>query len=158
MDTIEEIENALSIDSPSSDHLKIADCRRLTGPGLLWDHPGAVVQVDSDMAAADIITAWRKHARLVLDGVGWDRQSLTERAFDGGINLALSAPMDQLYSAVFVAETAWSFCAADLLTRPSGDFSAMMDDLRAAMTREANPGLIALLNQGQRRGGRAVRR
>jgi len=48
MGTIEEIEDALSIQYPSSDHLQVEDCRRLTGPGLLWDHPGAVLQIAFD--------------------------------------------------------------------------------------------------------------
>jgi hypothetical protein len=152
MDPIEDIEDALRIDYPTSTHLKVEECRRLTGPGLLWDHPGAVVQVASDMDADKIAVAWANHARQVLDAVGWGDEHLTARAFEGGINLTLSAPMDQLYSAVFVAETAWHFCASDLLGRQSGDFAAMIADLTAVMAREANPPLIALLNEGARRG------
>ncbi len=152
MDPVEDIEDALRIDYPTSARLKVEDCRRLTGPGLLWDHPGAVVQVASDMDPDQIGAAWGNHARQVLDAVGWGDQHLTTRAFEGGINLALSAPMDQLYSAVFVAETAWHFCASDLLGRQSGDFAAMITDLTAVMAREANPALIALLTEGARRG------
>jgi cyanophycin synthetase len=153
MDLTEDIEDALSIEYPSADHLSVEESRRLTGPGLLWEHPGAVVQVMFDQFSADqIITVWLKHARRVLDVVGWSEESLTERAFDGGINLALSAPMDQLYSAVFTAETAWHFCAAELLGQPARDFDAMIGDLKSVMHREANPPLIALLQAGQERG------
>jgi len=153
MGTIEEIEDALSIQYPSSDHLQVEDCRRLTGPGLLWDHPGAVLQIAFDKISTDqIVIVWRKHARLVLDAVGWPSEGLTERAFEGGINLALSAPMDLLYSAVFVAETAWHFCAAELLEAPAGDFTAMTGDLRSVMAREANPPLIALQAEAQASG------
>lgn len=152
MDPIEDIEDALRIDYPTSAQLRVEDCRRLTGPGLLWDRPGAVVQVACDMDADVIAAAWANHARQVLDAVGWGDERLNVRAFDGGINLALSAPMDQLYSAVFVAETAWHFCACDLLGQNPGNFAAMISELTAVMAREANPPLIALLNEGARRG------
>jgi UDP-N-acetylmuramyl tripeptide synthase len=152
MDPIEDIEDALRIGAPSSAHLKVEDCRRLTGPGLLWDRPGAVVQITSDMDPDDIAAAWTTQARRVLAAVGWGDEHLTARAFDGGINLALSAPMDQLYSAVFVAETAWHLSACALLGKQPDDFTAMIADLTAVMAREANPPLIALLNEGARRG------
>jgi len=153
MDPIEDIEDALAIQFPPSDLLRLEDSRRLTGPGLLWDHPGAVIQIEfDDFDTNHIIAAWSKQARLVLGAVGWSDQALTHRAFDGGINLAISAPMDQLYSAVFVAETAWHFCACELLSVPPGDFAAMIADLKSVMAREQNPALIALLQEGKNRG------
>lgn len=153
MDAIEDIEDALEIDAPQSDDLIIEDCRRLTGAGLLWDYPGAVVQISFRGFPTDAIHAyWRTHARRVLGAIGWKQENITERAFDGGTNLALSAPMDQLYSAVFVAQTAWHFCAADLLSATPGDFDAMIADLGSVMAREANPPLIALLQAGQAKG------
>ena len=146
MDAIEDIEDALSIDIPATDSFRIEDCRRLTGPGLLWDSPGAVVQVELglEFSTITLIDTWNSHARRTLDAVGWQAEKITSRAYDGGVNLAISAPMDQLYSAVFVAQTAMHFCAAEILGTPSGDFDAMIKDLLDVMIREANPNLIAL--------------
>lgn len=152
MDSVEDIENALEIDFASSDDLIVEDCRRLTGPGFLWDHPGAVLHLNFDtFAPKQIIDVWHTYVRRVLDAVGWTDETFTERAFEGGINLAISAPMDQLYSAVFVLQTTWHFCAADLLGAPSGDFDTMIRDLRTVMQREANPALVSLLREGRAR-------
>lgn len=122
------------------------DSRRLTGPGMLWDHPGAVLDISfSVFDPQQIIAIWNKNARRVLDGVGWGGERIISRPFAGGLNLAISAPMDQLYSAIFVAQTAWHFCAAEILDQPASNFDAMIGNLKTVMAREANPALIALI-------------
>ena len=146
MDRIEELETALTIVSATADHVKADDARRLTGPGLLWNRPGAVMDVfftDPDPAA--VTALWEKHARRVLDALGWQDEDLIHRSFTGGVNLAISAPMDQLYSAIFAVQTAWHFCAAELFSATPGDFEQMVADVKSVMKKEANPALIALL-------------
>lgn len=151
-ESIEDIEDALSIPIPSSEHLMLDDTRHLTGPGLLWERPGAVLDVFFDDIAPDaLILVWQRNVRRVLDAVGWLDQSHIERQFDGGVNLAISAPMDQLYSAIFVAQTAWHFSAAELLGEEPSDFAPMIDDLKSVMQREVNPRLIALMYEANRR-------
>ncbi len=153
MDPIDSIEDALTIDIPQADHLSLEDSRRLTGPGLLWDHPGAIVQIAyHDIPADRIAQKWHHHARRVLDAIGWQNEQIIERGFDGGHNLALSAPVDQLYSAIFAAETAWHFAASEILGKKPGNFDAMIADLTAVMAQEAHPALRALLQAGQMRG------
>ena len=145
-ESIEDIENALSIPIPSSDQLTLDDYRRLTGPGILWERPGAVLDVFFEGFDTDrVIELWNAHARRALEAVGWGDERVASRRFDGGVNLAISAPMDQLYSAIFVAQTAWHFCAAQLLDEPEGDFTQLIEDVRGVMVREANPALIALI-------------
>ncbi len=153
MDRIKELETALTIESATSDRIQVDDARRLTGPGLLWDHPGAMVDVFlTDIDATQITALWEKHARLVLDALGWQKQHLTHRIFTGGVNLAISAPMDQLYSAIFAAQTAWHFCAAELMDSEAGDFDQMISDVKGVMQKEANPALIALIAAAQAHG------
>ncbi|WP_051337440.1 Mur ligase family protein [Leisingera daeponensis] len=153
MDRIEELENALTITSATSDTIRVDDARRLTGPGLLWDKPGAVMDVFlTGTDTSQVAALWKTHARRVLDALGWQDQDLTHRSFTGGINLALSAPMDQLYSAIFAAQTAWHFCAAELLAAAPGDFDQMVADVRAVMAKEANPALIALIAAAEAHG------
>lgn len=153
MDRIEELENALTITSATSDAIRVDDARRLTGPGLLWDKPGAVMDVFlTGTDTSQVAALWKTHARRVLDALGWQDQDLTHRSFTGGISLALSAPMDQLYSAIFAAQTAWHFCAAELLAAAPGDFDQMVADVRAVMAKEANPALIALIAAAEAHG------
>ncbi|AVO36688.1 Mur ligase family protein [Pukyongiella litopenaei] len=147
MEPVEIIEEALDVPIPDAPALRLDDARRLTGPGLLWSRAGAVLDVlhDGSIDPDRIVALWDKQARRVLDALGWQDETLTHRRYDGGVSLALSAPMDQLYSAIFAAQTAWHFCAADLLDREPGDFAAMVDDVRGVMAREANPPLPALI-------------
>ncbi|MFK5980612.1 MAG: Mur ligase family protein [Rhizobiaceae bacterium] len=143
----DSVEDALTIPIPTSKQLVLDDARRLTGPGMLWDYPGAALDVSFSMFDPEqIISIWDKHARRTMDAVGWGGEQITSRRFSGGINFAISAPMDQLYSAIFVAQTAWHFCATQILDQPSGNFEAMIGSLKTVMAREANPDLIALID------------
>ncbi|WP_372570698.1 Mur ligase family protein [Ruegeria jejuensis] len=153
MDRIEELETALTIVSATADHIRVDDARRLTGPGLLWERPGAVIDVFVEDVDLDLIARlWDRHARSVLDALGWQKEKHIVRQFQGGVNLAISAPMDQLYSSIFVAQTAWHFCAAELLEQTPGDFNAMIADVKTVMAKEANPALIALITAAQGHG------
>ncbi|WP_299637518.1 Mur ligase family protein [uncultured Ruegeria sp.] len=153
MDRIEELETALTIVSATADHIQVDDARRLTGPGLLWNKPGTVMDVFfTEIDPSRVSALWEKNARRVLDALGWQDQDLTHRTFTGGINLAMSAPMDQLYSAIFAAQTAWHFCAAELLGATSGDFDQMVADVKAVMVKEANPRLIELITAAEAHG------
>lgn len=152
IDTIEDIEEALSIPIPTSENLVLDDTRRITGPGMLWDRPGAVLDVFySGVTPNALIQVWQKNVRRILDAVGWLDQSHIERQFDGGVNLAISAPMDQLYSAIFVAQTAWHFSASELLGEKPSNFKSMINDLKSVMQREANPRLITLIEEANKR-------
>ncbi len=153
MDRIEQLETALTIESATADHIRVDDARRLTGPGLLWNKPGAVMDVFfTGIDAAQVTALWETHARRVLDALGWQDQSVTHRTFTGGVNLAISAPMDQLYSAIFAAQTAWHFCTAELLDAHSGDFDQMVGDVKGVMVSESNPALIALIEAAEAHG------
>ncbi len=146
MDRIEQLESALDIPWAQSDHIRVEPARRLTGPGLIWGRPGAVLDIYFEDIDPDALTGlWQTHARRVLDALGWSGEDLTCRRFRGGVNLAISAPLDQLYSAIFVVQTAWHFCAAELLQTEPMPFDQMISDLRTVMVQEANPALIALI-------------
>jgi hypothetical protein len=131
---IEDFEDRLNRALPDSDQLILEDARRLTGPGLLWAYPGAVLDIlYQGFDANRVIGLWQKHSRRVLGAVSWRHEHTISRAFEGGLNLAISAPMDQLYSAILVAQTAWHFCAAELLDQPVQDFDNLIKELKASM-------------------------
>lgn len=146
MNRIEDLETALDIRWAQADHIHIDPVRRLTGPGMLWDRSGAVVDIHfTGINAEQLLALWQKHARRVLDALGWPDQRVTWRAFQSGATLAISAPQDQLYSAVFAVQTAWHFCAADLLGSVPLPFDRMIIDLKGVMAKEANPALRDLI-------------
>jgi UDP-N-acetylmuramyl tripeptide synthase len=123
----------------------VADSRRLTGPSLLLDRPGAILDVQLDDADRDgAIAAWRAAARRLLDAVGWSAETLAVRPFTDGVSLALTAPVDALYAATDVNEAAWESASAELEGRPSEPAATVVARLRAAIAGERNPSLVAL--------------
>lgn len=88
--------------------MRLLDSRRLTGASLFLDSPGAVIDISvSDDDRALLIAAWERHARRLVSDLGWSEREFTARAFEGGVSLALAAPVDGLYTATEVNETAW---------------------------------------------------
>jgi cyanophycin synthetase len=133
--------------------MRILDSRRLTGPGLLLDRPGAVVDVEIDDAAVDqAIAAWRDAATRMLGAVGWGGEHLVARRFTGGASLALTAPPDSLYSATDLNEWAWAAAEAAVRGRAEPEFAAAAERLRGAIAAERNPRLLAIREEARRRG------
>ncbi|HEX6901927.1 MAG TPA: Mur ligase family protein [Thermoanaerobaculia bacterium] len=121
--------------------MKLLDSRRLTGPNLLLDRAGAVLEVALYPEEAEtVVRAWREQARRLLDAVGWEDEEVASRIFPGGASLAVSAPIDGLYAATEVNEAAWVAAAAG----EAFDLLPVAERLRAEIAGEANPALIAL--------------
>lgn len=133
--------------------MRILDSRRLTGPGLLLDGPGAVLDVEIDGAVVDqAIAAWRDAATRMLGAVGWGGEHLVARRFTGGASLALTAPPDSLYSATDLNEWAWAAAEAAVGGRAEPEFAAAAERLRGAIADERNPRLLAIREEARRRG------
>ncbi|MFT4872704.1 Mur ligase family protein [Congregibacter sp.] len=95
--------------------MRLLDSRRLTGANFLLPGPGAVLDIsvaDSDRAL--LVAAWRRHALRLLAELDWEDQELIARPFSGGVSLALSGPLDGLYTATELNETAYE-AARDLI-------------------------------------------
>ena len=130
----------------------VKDSRRLTGPNLLIDRPGAVLEVElADATAAEAVRAWQEEAQLALDALGWTAESLAARRFPGGASLALTAPIDALYAATEVNEWAWSAATARLNGDPI-DRPAEFARLAALIGAERRPALLALRGSRRPRG------
>jgi UDP-N-acetylmuramyl tripeptide synthase len=131
----------------------VADSRRLTGPSLLLNRPGAVLEVRLDDARRDpAIAAWRAAARRLLDAVGWADERLAVRTFAGGASLALTAPADALYAATDLNEAAWEAADAALDARSAEPEAAVAARLRHAIAGERDPALVALHDAARGRG------
>jgi cyanophycin synthetase len=143
---IEAFEDTLDKAFPESALISMDDARRLTGPGLLWNCQGAVLDVlYTEFSSEQVHQVWQIQARRVLNALGWQGERITARAFEGGSSLAISAPMDQLYSAVAAAQTAWLLSTGELLNQPVEDFEVLIARLKAIQQQEANPRLLILL-------------
>src|SRR2546427_2826551 len=135
------------------DPLQLLDSRRLTGPNILWDKPGAVIDVSLPLKdAGAVVEAWGRQARRILDAVGWRHEQTRVRTFPAGASLALSAPVDVLYAATEVNEWAWSAALVDLSGTGEPDLEEGLFQLRPKIEAERNPGLLALRESARKRG------
>jgi len=133
--------------------MTVADSRRLTGPSLLLDEPGAILDVHLDETLRDqAIAAWRAAAWRLLDAVGWSGQRLGARSFAGGASLALTAPADALYAATELNEAAWASAWAEVEGHAAEDEQATAVRLRALIEAERDPALSALREAARARG------
>jgi cyanophycin synthetase len=133
--------------------MKVLDSRRLTGPSLLLDRPGAILDISlEDFDADRAAPAWRRAAGRLLQAVGWPGQELACRRFPGGVSLAFSAPVDCLYAATDVNETAWELAVSELGLGPAIDVEDRVTALRNTIAAERNPALVALHDASRARG------
>ena len=126
--------------------IELQDSRRLTGPNLVADGPGAVI--DGTLEGVEPIRfrdLWRARIREALDAVGWAGEASTDRIYRGGVTVFHSAPVDSLYAATEVNEWAWVAAAADVGAGSDPEpIGRARDRLRALIDEESNPRLIAL--------------
>lgn len=128
-----------------STELIIDDCRRLTGPSLVWDKTGAtldVLIVGRNMD--DVLQSWYRQVNDLLAAVSWPSPELTHRRYENGFNLLLAAPIDQLYSATEILETAWYFCCCELFNQPVDSRDLLVKAVRECMQTEQFPASIQL--------------
>ena len=131
---------------PKTRVLKLADSRRLTGPNLLLDGPGAVVEVELEGENPDtLIEAWQTQARSILEAVGWSQSQLAHRLHQGGLTLAFTAPIDALYAATEVNEWALAATQNALGGEEAETVEAAAIRLRAEIQAESNPAQVALI-------------
>jgi cyanophycin synthetase len=134
--------------------MKLLDSRRLTGPNLLLDRAGAVIDVALAPAEAEpAIAAWREEVQRLLGAVGWGGEKTAVRRFPGGASLAISAPLDCLYAATEVNEWAWT--AAETVLMDIGEppeTAEAAERLRGEIARERRPALLALREAARARG------
>lgn len=128
--------------------MRLLDSRRLTGPNLLCDRPGAIIDVSlgdnggSSPSSVDALRTWERHARALLDAVGWTEEETFSRPWPGGASLAITAPVDALYAATELNDLAWEAAVAEL---EGGELPEdAISELRHAIETERNPVILRL--------------
>jgi cyanophycin synthetase len=133
--------------------MRLLDSRRLTGPNLLLDVPGAILDVEAGPAEAPLLeSAWRASLAELLAALGWPASPVASRTHSTGLQLAFGAPADVLYAATEIAEAACAEALARLEGAPAPDRSATVAALRASIEEERKPWLLALDEEASRRG------
>lgn len=123
----------------------LLDSRRLTGPNLFWDWPGAVLDVSiDDMPADTLINAWSDEVCRLMEAVGWNSNRICSRVYQGGASLVINAPIDVLYAACELNEVAFKRALGMLESSPMPSFQESVEPLLAMISEESNPALLAL--------------
>lgn len=125
--------------------MELLDARRLTGPNLLLNSAGTIIDVCCTTAEADrLIPLWESHISAILQRLGWQFETLAYRQFKAGVSLAFSAPIDALYAATSINEWAFASCEAKINRTAAPDFDQQFDMIINAIKEEANEPLLAL--------------
>ncbi|GHA85494.1 Mur ligase [Algimonas arctica] len=125
--------------------MQLTDSRRLTGPSLILDRPGAAAEISVDDHVKDSALArWATHVRTLLDAVGWPDETLAVRPYQGGATLAITAPIDSLFAATEIVEAAWAQVCAEIAGEVSPDLNFAIGQLKEDIAQERDPVFRAL--------------
>ena len=109
--------------------MEFLDARRLTGPNVLWDKAGSVLDIGcSPEEASALIPFCESQLRRMLEAVGWGDEDIHHVRLRGGVSIAFSAPIDALYAASAINEWVWACCDAEFNGQDAPDFSATVTD------------------------------
>ena len=133
--------------------MEFLDARRLTGPSLLADIPGTILDVACNGAEAErLIPVWRKHVERMLADLPWEDSEFSTIKLAGGVSLFFSAPIDALYAASEANEWAWAASAAELNGGAEPDYAATLAMIRTSIAEESNAELLQLQNSAAAHG------
>ena len=125
--------------------MEFLDARRLTGPNVLWNKSGAVLDIACTSEEADqLIPFCEDHIRRMTDAVGWADEDICHIRLLTGVSIAFSAPIDALYAASAINEWVWSCCEAEFGAGEVMDFESTVAEIKAAIVEEVNPQLLNL--------------
>jgi UDP-N-acetylmuramyl tripeptide synthase len=132
--------------------LELDEARRLTGLNLLWDYPGAILDVFIEgIDKRKVVSVWQMWTGKLLTDFGW-QQHTAFRLHSDGANLALSAPMDALYCACDLAELAWYCAVAELKNQTPPNWQQRLNELHHELAKERNPALLTFMHEAQKHG------
>lgn len=100
-------------------HATLIDSRRLTGPNLVWDRPGALLEVETDSVA--VIDHWRAEVVALRDRLGLPDMGVAVKRRSQGAWLVVGGPVDQLYGLIEASELAWRRAIARIEGKDPGE-------------------------------------
>lgn len=134
--------------------MEFLDARRLTGPSLIFDEPGSILDVRCTPEEADrLIPVWADHVARMLEVLDWPSARFASLKLRGGVSLAFSASIDALYAASEINEWAWAASACELgVSTEEPDFDEAVKAIRASAAEEANEELMWLIDEAANHG------
>ena len=138
--------------------MELLDTRRLTGPNLILNRAGTVLDVRCTAEQARILLPlWETRVRAVLARLEWTCETVAHKTRLSGISLAFTAPLDALYTATEINEWCYACCAVELGVPyfPADGDSVVLDIeeqlkiIHQALALEANPRLIKLASSAR---------
>jgi len=134
--------------------MEFLDARRLTGPSLIFDGPACILDVACTPDEADqLIPVWAENVGRMLEALDWPSAEFAFVKLQGGISLAFSAAIDQLYAGSEINEWAWAASAFELdVSSEKPEFDEALDALRASSREEANVELMWLIDEASSHG------
>lgn len=126
--------------------MEFLDARRLTGPNVLWNKSGAILDIAcTEDEAGELIPYCENQVRRMLVAVGWGDESVCHIRLLGGLSIAFSAPIDTLYAASEINEWVWACCEVKfVIGGDAPDFGAQVARIKGAIDEEQNPALLSL--------------
>jgi len=126
-------------------NIELLDSRRLTGPNLYWDWPGAILDIAlAEVSAEVLLSAWSEQVKPLMEAMGWCAEHICSRVYQGGVSLIINAPIDVLYTACELNEVALKRAIAGLSGQQSLDPAGSVENLSVQRCEEENPKLLAL--------------
>lgn len=136
--------------------LELDEVRRLTGPNLLSDAPGAIADVFiEDIDLMQVVNCFKTHVNTYQQQLGWPKE-VYFRLYDGGASVSIPAAMDLLYSACELVELAWDLCVDELTSKHEVNSQERAEALTNSVKEEQHPELIALLKAAKQAGVRCL--
>ncbi len=133
--------------------MEFLDARRLTGPCLVLDKPGSILDVAcSEERAREFIPLWQREVARMHAALGWQHPEFNATPLIGGVSLAFTAPLDALYAASELNEWAYASCAHLLDGAEVPDFEQTLEALRQSAAEESNPRLLEVQRIADARG------
>ena len=125
--------------------VQLLDNRRLTGPNLFWDQPGAVLDIEVEgQDISSLIATWQEEVQPLMEAMGWPADAVCSRVYRGGASLVIGAPIDVLYSACELNEIALNRTIARLDGQRVADWQEAVKELNTQRAEEQNPALLCL--------------
>ena len=124
--------------------MELLDSRRLTGPNLLWNKCGAVIDVRFSDDQKQVVSLWERLAADILSSIGWESQQTRIRYYPQGASLAISAPVDVLYTATEVNEWCWQQAVEKFSGRDNADIETAAEEFMGMIEAESNAKVLNL--------------
>lgn len=134
--------------------MEFIDARRLTGPNVIFDGVGSILDIACTPEEADqIVPEWADNVGRMLEALDWPSAEFAFVKLQGGISLAFTAPIDQLYAASEINEWAWAASAFELgASKEEPDFGEALAALQKSASEETNDELMWLISEAADRG------